>query len=249
MAGSDPWITLGRTVEKAAVVFRDPAKEIHTVEDADGVAAFLILDMRGPLSGYIQSVGVRPDRRGEGLGTELIRWAETRIATESPNVFLCVSSFNPDALRLYERLGYMAVGRLTDFIVSDHDEILLRKSIGPWNGFVAGDLPGLKADFTAYRARFDEMKWVSPIPGVRHKLHSDGRRVLRLVEYTEEMAPHWCEKGHVGLILEGRFQIDFPEETHIFEPGDGVFIPSGYEHRHRARALGGTVRALFVEEP
>ena len=34
-------------------------------------------------------------------------WAEARILRESPNVFICVSSFNPDARRLYERQGRM----------------------------------------------------------------------------------------------------------------------------------------------
>ncbi|MBK6494929.1 MAG: hypothetical protein IPG05_07475 [Gemmatimonadetes bacterium] len=53
----------------------------------------------------------------------------------APNVFLCVSSFNPDAERLYRRLGYEVVGTLTDFIVTGHHETLLRKSTGSWAAF------------------------------------------------------------------------------------------------------------------
>jgi ribosomal protein S18 acetylase RimI-like enzyme len=68
----------------------------------------------------------------------LIRFAENRILGETPNVFLCVSSFNPMALRLYKRLGYEAIGELTNFIVPDHSEILLRKTIGPLVEFVKG---------------------------------------------------------------------------------------------------------------
>ena len=65
----------------------------------------------------------------------LIRWAETRIARDSPNVFICVSSFNPNARRLYERLGFEPVGVLRNLIVSGHDEILLRKTRGSWDDF------------------------------------------------------------------------------------------------------------------
>ncbi len=36
---------------------------------------------------------------------------------------------------LYERLGYAVVGELTDYIVSGHSELLLRKTIAPLNEF------------------------------------------------------------------------------------------------------------------
>jgi ribosomal protein S18 acetylase RimI-like enzyme len=54
-------------------------------------------------------------------------------------VFLCVSSFNTAARRLYERLGFEVVGRFPDFIVRDHDELLLRRTTGPWAEFSARD--------------------------------------------------------------------------------------------------------------
>ncbi|MDQ3427572.1 MAG: GNAT family N-acetyltransferase, partial [Gemmatimonadota bacterium] len=76
-----------------------------------------------------------PEERGRGLGTFLVRWAEARIFRESPNVFLCVSSFNVNARRLYQRLGYSVVGELTDFLVEGYSEILMRKTMGPWSSF------------------------------------------------------------------------------------------------------------------
>ncbi len=98
-----------------------------------------------------------------------------------------------------------------------------------------------------YRVDFDGIDWESPIPGVRQKVVKVGTRQLRLVEYTKEMPPHWCEKGHWGYILDGRFEIEFPDGVKIFEPGDGVLIPNGHEHRHRARVLTELVRVVFVE--
>jgi ribosomal protein S18 acetylase RimI-like enzyme len=135
MVSSEPWITLRRSFDSALAALQDSGKEVHIVLDAQGVVAFIILDMRGPLRGYIQTICVRPDYRGGGVGTALIRWAEQRVARESPNVFLCVSSFNVAARRLYERLGYEVVGTLRGFIVPEHDELLLRKTQGPWAEF------------------------------------------------------------------------------------------------------------------
>ena len=101
---------------------------------------------------------------------------------------------------------------------------------------------------TDYRVDFEALDWAHPIPGVRHRIVTRGGRKLRLVEYTKEMEPHWCPRGHLGMILEGRFEIRFDEGLEVYEAGDGVFIPSGEEHRHMAVCLTDTVRALFVEE-
>ena len=91
--------------------------------------------MKGALAGYIQIVCVAPGYRDRGLGTRLITFGEERILRERPNVFLCVSSFNAGARRLYERLGYRRVGELEDFLVTGQSETLMRKTTGPLHGF------------------------------------------------------------------------------------------------------------------
>ena len=105
MAGAEPWITLGISPELAHVIVSDSARQLFLVRDDRGVAAFIILDMRGLLAGYIGVLCVREDRRRHGLGTALIEWAEARIFKSSPNVFICVSSFNTGARRLYRAAG------------------------------------------------------------------------------------------------------------------------------------------------
>jgi quercetin dioxygenase-like cupin family protein len=99
-----------------------------------------------------------------------------------------------------------------------------------------------------YRVDFDSVPWQSRMAGVRFKTVVQGNKQLRLVEYTPAMPPHWCEKGHTGCILEGRFEIRFDQRTVVFDAGDGVFIPPGREHRHLARALTTVVRVIFVED-
>ena len=132
MAGSEPWLTLGRTASAALELIRDPLREVYVAEDDDGFLGFTILCVVGPFTGYIQSVCLVPDHRGRGIGTRLVAFAEARIAKVSPNVFLCVSSFNDRARTLYERLGYEYVGELRDFLISGASELLYRKTRGPW---------------------------------------------------------------------------------------------------------------------
>ncbi len=135
MAESEPWLTLRRSLEASIRTLQDPDKEAYVLEDGDEILGFVVVDLRGPFAGYLQTVCVRSGERGQGHGARLIAYAEERIFRDSPNVFMCVSTFNPDARRLYEQLGYTVVGELSDYIVPGHGEVLLRKTRGPWSAF------------------------------------------------------------------------------------------------------------------
>jgi [ribosomal protein S18]-alanine N-acetyltransferase len=137
MAQSEPWKTLGRDYEASRNSIADPSKEVHLALVDDEIVGFSVINMTGAFTGYIQSLAVVPERRGQGIGTALLRHVEDRILSETPNVFMCVSSFNQDAMRLYERLGYAVVGELADYIITGHSEILLRKTTGPLKDFSA----------------------------------------------------------------------------------------------------------------
>lgn len=99
-----------------------------------------------------------------------------------------------------------------------------------------------------YRVSFASLVWEHVMDGVRQKTVTGGGKKLRLVEYTKAMPPHWCEKGHCGYILRGRFEIEFVDGIRVFGKGDGLFIPRGKNHKHRARALSKVVKAVFVED-
>lgn len=138
MSRTDPWLTLGRTLEDCRKLFTDPQKQAFIAVENDSLAGFLVLDINGPFKGYIQSVCVVPSRQGTGLGSRLIKFAEDLIFRISPNAFICVSDFNPRAKALYQRLGYEVVGELPDFIVPGNSEILMRKTTGPITSFRPG---------------------------------------------------------------------------------------------------------------
>jgi len=110
IAASEPWVTLGRGYEMCLGLVSNERRERYVACQGDSLVGILVLDMKGAFVGYIQIICVAPEFRSQGIGTRLIGFAEQRIFRESPNVFLCVSSFNTPAQRLYERLGYRVVG-------------------------------------------------------------------------------------------------------------------------------------------
>lgn len=135
MVGEEPWVRFKTSYEASLRRMQDASKEIYVAESNAQVVGFVIINMQGAFIGYIQTVCVAAEQRGQGIGTKLIEWAEARIFRDSPNVFICVSSFNQNAYRLYERLGYSVVGELQDYIVEGYSELLLRKSQGAWVDF------------------------------------------------------------------------------------------------------------------
>jgi quercetin dioxygenase-like cupin family protein len=98
-----------------------------------------------------------------------------------------------------------------------------------------------------YKADFDKLEWEYPVAGVRHKNIDQNNVRIRLVEYSQEMPPHWCEKGHYGYVIAGQMEIEFENETVVCNSGDGIFIPDGPLHKHRGKAISEKVLVFFME--
>ena len=130
MSSSEPWITLGRGYEDCLARCRHAEYELWVSRDEAGVPlGFLLLHPRGVAgSPYVASVAVAPDARGRGVGKVLMEFAELRWP-EARHLFLCVSSFNAEARRLYERLGFSTVGTLENYVIDGADEILMHKRL------------------------------------------------------------------------------------------------------------------------
>jgi quercetin dioxygenase-like cupin family protein len=100
-----------------------------------------------------------------------------------------------------------------------------------------------------YQVLFESLPWVEPAPGLRFKVYRHSGKQLRLAEFAKEFVePDWCTNGHVGYLLEGQLEIDFGGRTTVFNPGDGILIPPGEEHKHMAKALTDVARLVLVEE-
>jgi quercetin dioxygenase-like cupin family protein len=101
----------------------------------------------------------------------------------------------------------------------------------------------------AFKVDFEALEWQSSLPGARAKVHRDGPRQLRLVEFTSDFVePHWCEKGHVGYVVSGTLEVDFRGRVIRFPEGSGLFIPSGPSSGHKARSVTPVVRLVLVED-
>ncbi len=131
MSNSEPWVTLKRTYRDVIEIINDETSEVHVAQSGDQIVGFAIIRLRGAFVGYVQSIMIRPQFRKQGYGRAFVEYLERRIFNEHANVFICVSSFNTNAKRLYEELGYETIGELKDYIVRGYSEILMRKSRGP----------------------------------------------------------------------------------------------------------------------
>lgn len=138
MAASDPWLALGLRPEHCLKTFGVPYRETYAAREGGEIAGFVVIAMYGTFRGYIQVLFVAPGLRGRGLGEELMAFAEAKIFARSPNVFLCVSSFNKGAIKFYRRLGYRKIGLIKDLFIKGSDELLLRKTEGPLREFKPG---------------------------------------------------------------------------------------------------------------
>ena len=129
MASSDPWLTLGRGFD--ACLERCRSREfVVLMARRDGERrGFVLLHPTGVAgSPYIASIAASAAVRGQGIGSALLDAAE-RWFSKAEHIFLCVSSFNTDARRLYERHGYTQVGEFPDYVIAGASEILMHKRL------------------------------------------------------------------------------------------------------------------------
>lgn len=134
MASSDPWAALYFTVDECESELRGPNVDIYGLlgSDGPGLRAFIATAEHGigsePL---IEFLCVDASERGRGLGTALIEFAESEIFADADNIYLFVSDINPNAVRLYERLGFQRIGEIPDFNLYGQTEYFYRKTRRP----------------------------------------------------------------------------------------------------------------------
>ena len=94
----------------------DPNQELVVAEDDRHVVVGTLqisyiqyLTYRGGLRAQIEGVRIREDKRGRGLGKQLLEWAIERAKDRGVHVVQLTSDKRrPDAIGFYERLGFTA---------------------------------------------------------------------------------------------------------------------------------------------
>jgi len=89
------------------------ARDESTAAREDGIVGFVMFTVdrgsyeMGVTQGIVENLYVRPDRRDEGIGSELLRTAERRLETlGAETVVLEAMADNEPARRFYRRHGY-----------------------------------------------------------------------------------------------------------------------------------------------
>lgn len=102
-------------------------------EEDGGLAGFAIVEWRrrrGGISAYIQTLEVAPERRGHGVGSELLRRVEDSARTaQAVAIWLHVDAQNSQAIQLYEAHGYDCAGREEDYYASSRAGLLYTKPL------------------------------------------------------------------------------------------------------------------------
>jgi ribosomal protein S18 acetylase RimI-like enzyme len=130
IASSEPWITLGTTLEICLKFCHDKEYLVFVAHSGSEVCGAMVIHPRGLASSpYLKSIVVDSKFRSMGVGKALLVYAEEYFRKTSKYFFMCVSSFNPRARALYERLGYTKVGEFADYILDGESEILLHKRL------------------------------------------------------------------------------------------------------------------------
>ena len=102
---------------------------------------------------------------------------------------------------------------------------------------------------TSPAVEFDKLAWEIAAPGARYKAFRKNGKQLRLVEFTKDfIEPDWCEKGHIGIVLNGELEVIFRNQVIHYPEGSAIFIEPGAGNGHKARSVTEMVRLFLVEE-
>lgn len=81
-------------------------------DDVAGVCVicYAVSTSMGSLVAKLDDVSVKPDRRGQGVGTELLKQLKAQLKKESvTRIDVGVHLENPEARKFYEKLGFVAL--------------------------------------------------------------------------------------------------------------------------------------------
>jgi ribosomal protein S18 acetylase RimI-like enzyme len=133
MAETDPWKRLNFSKGQCEQNLKHPQIRLHgAVRESGLVIGFLASAQYGVgLEPLLEYLCIDSECRNKGVGTKLIEYFESTLYPEARNLYLFVSDINPNAQRLYLRLGYLPVGAIPNYNLEMQTEFLFRKTRGP----------------------------------------------------------------------------------------------------------------------
>ena len=101
---------------------------VSVLKDADAAIAAIIVLLAKPDHLLLDNIAVRPDRQGQGLGWQLIRFAEAEARRLGfTELRLYTHETMTENIALYTRLGFVETGRGHD---AGYDRVFMTKRLG-----------------------------------------------------------------------------------------------------------------------
>ena len=126
-----PPLRFGRRQMRQLIQGRNTATWI--AEQDGPICGFAIIEWMRERSGviaYIQTIEVAPERRGQGIGGELLRRVEgSARAAGAEEIWLHVDAENAAAIRLYEANGYRIEGRKEKYYPHGRAALICMKAL------------------------------------------------------------------------------------------------------------------------
>ena len=128
VAASEPWKTLREGIS-FGTFNRSGQAFVYLIDKV--VAGFVVFTPEPVFArgGYLRAIAVSPRLTGQGIGSELLDFAERMTARKAPNLYLCVSSFNKAGQAFYRKSGYKKVGKLDGLIRKNAAEYIYWKKL------------------------------------------------------------------------------------------------------------------------
>jgi ribosomal protein S18 acetylase RimI-like enzyme len=133
MSTTNPWKRLNFSKEQCEQSLKHSQIRLDGAIGESGLAIGFLASMQygiglEPLAEY---VCIDSESRNKGVGTGLMEHFESTLYPDARNLYLFVSDINPNAQRLYLRLGYLPVGAIPNYNLEMQTEFLFRKTRGP----------------------------------------------------------------------------------------------------------------------
>ncbi|MCY3410713.1 MAG: hypothetical protein INQ03_03655 [Candidatus Heimdallarchaeota archaeon] len=79
--------------------------------------------------------------------------------------------------------------------------------------------------------RFNNEKWQDSelFEGVKFKAFRIDNKLLRLVKFPQGFVePKWCTNKHIGIVISGRFKLQFTDVEMDYQPLDSFILNSDH---------------------
>jgi [ribosomal protein S18]-alanine N-acetyltransferase len=101
-------------------------------EEEGEMAGFAVVEwtLETDAFAYLQTIEVLPGQRGRGVASELLQRSESSARTAgAPSLWLHVDATNTDAIRLYEKHGFIFQARRDHYYPQGRDALIYRKPL------------------------------------------------------------------------------------------------------------------------